>query len=244
MTSTVIFRDRSPRATAVVTPAIFRTCAGQVRRHRVDRVGQILPGARDAGHDGLAAQLAFRPDFARDSRDLGGKASQLIDHRIDGFLQLQDLAANVNRDLLGQVAVRHGDRHVRDVADLRGQVAGHLVDRFGELFPDAGYPFDLRLAAEFSFGAYLARHTRDFGREHRQLVDHLVDQFCGTEKLPLELPAVHLQRHRLTEVAFGDRADRARHFGRRPDQVIDQRVDCGDFVGPAPANARAGSCVA
>ena len=31
-TSTVILRDRSPRATAVVTSAMLRTCAGEVRR--------------------------------------------------------------------------------------------------------------------------------------------------------------------------------------------------------------------
>ena len=36
LTSTVILRDRSPRATAVVTSAMLRTCAGEVRGHRVD----------------------------------------------------------------------------------------------------------------------------------------------------------------------------------------------------------------
>ena len=138
LTSTVIFRDKSPRATAVVTPAIFRTCAVRFDAIALTESVRSFHVPATPGHNGLAAELALRTDFARDSRDLSGKASQLIDHRIDGLFQLKDLAANVNRDLLGKVAVRHGDRHIRDVADLRRQVARHLVDRFGELFPDAG----------------------------------------------------------------------------------------------------------
>ena len=60
LTSTVIFFDRSPAATALVTSAMLRTCDGQVAGHRVDRVGQVLPGARHALHVGLAAELALR----------------------------------------------------------------------------------------------------------------------------------------------------------------------------------------
>src|ERR1700745_2694795 len=76
-TSTVILRERSPRATAVVTSAMLRTCAvelagevaagdgggdfsnvadlaGQVAGHGVDGVGEILPGTSDAGNLRLA----------------------------------------------------------------------------------------------------------------------------------------------------------------------------------------------
>ena len=170
---------------------------GQVRRHRVDRVGEVLPRAGDAGHDRLAAQLAVGADLARDARHLRGEPAQLIDHRVDGFLQLQDLAADVDRDLLGEVAVGDGDRHVGDVADLRGEVAGHLVDRLGELLPDARHALHLRLAAELAFGADLARDARHFRGEHRQLVDHLVDQLRRAQELAFERPAVDFERHRL-----------------------------------------------
>ena len=98
-------------------------------------------------------------------------------------------------------------------------------------------PLHLRLAAELAFGADLARDARHFGGEHRQLVDHLVDQLRRPQELALERPAVDFERHRLAEVALGHGADRARHFGRRPDQVVDQRVDRGDFVGPAAHDA-------
>ena len=210
---------------------------GQVRGHRVDRVGQVLPGAGDTGHDRLTTELAFGADLARDARHFGAEAAQLIDHRVDRFLQLQNLAAHVDGDLLREVAVGDGDGDVGDVADLRGQVAGHLVDRLGELLPDAGHALHLRLSTELAFGADLARDARHFGGEDRQLVDHVVDQPRRAEELAFERPAVHFERHRLTEVALGHGADGARHLGGRPHQVVDQRVDGVDFVGPAASEA-------
>jgi len=62
-TSTVILRLRSPRATAVVTSAMFANLRGEVRCHRVDVVGKVLPCAGDALHLGLAAELALGADF-------------------------------------------------------------------------------------------------------------------------------------------------------------------------------------
>ena len=63
-----------------------------------------------------------------------------------------------------------------------------------------------------------------------------VDQLRRAQELAFERPAVDLEAHRLRQVALGHRADRAGHFGGRPHQVVDQRVDGGDFVRPrAPA---------
>ena len=47
-TSTVIFLDRSPLATAVVTAAMLRTWPVRFDGHRVHGVGQVLPRAGDA----------------------------------------------------------------------------------------------------------------------------------------------------------------------------------------------------
>ena len=74
--------------------------AGQVAGHEVDVVGQVLPRARHAGHVGLAAELAFGADLAGDARDFGRERAQLIDHRVDGVLQLEDLACDIDGDLL------------------------------------------------------------------------------------------------------------------------------------------------
>src|SRR5207237_10063090 len=44
---------------------------GEIGREQVDVVGQILPGAADAGHHGLAAEPALGADLARHARHLG-----------------------------------------------------------------------------------------------------------------------------------------------------------------------------
>ena len=87
----------------------------------VDAVGKILPSAAHARHNGLAAQLAFGADFARDAGDFRGKGVELIDHGVDGFLELKNLAIDVDGDFLRQVAVGHGDRDIGDVAHLGGR---------------------------------------------------------------------------------------------------------------------------
>ena len=93
-----------------------------------------------------------------------GERVELIHHRVDGVLQLQNFAAHVHRDLAGQIAVGHGRGHFGDVAHLRRQVAGHGVDGVGQILPDAADALHFRLAAEFAFGAHFARHARHFAR--------------------------------------------------------------------------------
>ncbi len=53
---------------------------GQIRRHEVDVVGQILPGAGHALHFRLAAQLAVGAHFARHARHFAGERIELIHH--------------------------------------------------------------------------------------------------------------------------------------------------------------------
>ena len=54
---------------------MFRTWPVRFERHRVHRVGEILPRTRDALHFRLAAELSFRTDFARHARHFRGEAS-------------------------------------------------------------------------------------------------------------------------------------------------------------------------
>ena len=93
LTSTVIFFERSPFATAVVTVAMLRTCSVSDGGHEVDVVGQVAPRAGDALHLRLAAELALGADLAGDARDLVGERRELVDHRVDRVLELEDLAA-------------------------------------------------------------------------------------------------------------------------------------------------------
>src|SRR5262249_5952029 len=87
---------------------------GQVAGHRVDAVGQVLPGAGDARDFSLAAELAVGADLAGDAGHLGGEGVELIDHGVDGLFQLEDFTADVHRDLFGQIALRHRGRDLRD----------------------------------------------------------------------------------------------------------------------------------
>src|SRR4029077_18583051 len=101
---------------------------GQVTGHQVDTIGQVFPGARHAFHLSLAAQLALGADLAGDAGDFRGEGVQLVDHDIDGVLEFEDLALDLHRDLLREVALLHGGRHFGDVTDLGREVGGELVD--------------------------------------------------------------------------------------------------------------------
>ena len=79
--------------------------AGEVVGERVDVVGQVLPGAADALDARLAAELALGADLARDARHLVGERRELVDHRVDRVLQLEDLALDVDGDLAAEVAL-------------------------------------------------------------------------------------------------------------------------------------------
>src|SRR6266581_4678148 len=93
LTSTVIFFERSPVATAVVTAAMLRTCA--VRLPAIE----LTLSVRSFHVPATPGALAFRADLARDSRDLGGEGRKLVDHRVDRVLQFENFAAHIDRDL-------------------------------------------------------------------------------------------------------------------------------------------------
>src|SRR6185312_6935818 len=206
---------------------------GQVRRHAVDVVGQVLPHAADAGHLRLSAELALGADLARHARDLGGKRRQLIDHDVDRVLQLEDLALGVGRDLLRQIAARDRGGDVGDVAHLPGQVRRHEVDVVGQVLPGAADAFDLGLPAELALGADLTSNASDFGSKRRELVDHRVDRVLELEDL-----ALGVGRDLLAEVAVGDRGGDLGDVAHLPGQVVRHQVDVVRQVLPRARHAR------
>ena len=133
---------------------------------------------------------------------------------------------------LDRVAVGDGDGDVGDVADLGGEIAGHLIDRFGEFLPDARDALHFGLAAEFAFGADFAGDADDFDRERAELINHAVDEFGGAEVFAFERAAAQLQRHGLGQIAFGHGADDAADFDGGLRQFIDHGVDGFDAFGP------------
>src|SRR5205807_2224609 len=97
----------------------------EVARHRVHRVGQIFPSAGDAFHVRLATEPSFRSYFARHPRYLRRERAKLIHPRVPYTTLFRSFAADIDGDLLRQVAVRDRGRDLGDVAHLAGQVAGH-----------------------------------------------------------------------------------------------------------------------
>jgi hypothetical protein len=69
LTSTPILRDKSPARNGGRHLRDVAHLRSQVRRHRIDVVGQVLPRAGERRAPGLAAELALGADFARDARD-------------------------------------------------------------------------------------------------------------------------------------------------------------------------------
>src|SRR6185437_8542089 len=207
--------------------------AGKIAGHEVDVVGQVLPGAGDAGHHRLTAQASFGADLAGDAGHLAGEGVQLIDHRVDGLLELEDLAADVDGDLLGKVALRDGGRHFGDVAHLGGEVARHGVDAVGQILPCAGDALHLRLTAELAFGADLAGDAGHLAGKGVQLVHHGVDGVLELQDL-----AADVDGDLLGEVAIGDGG---RDLGDVADlrrQVAGHGIDAVGQVLPGAGDAR------
>src|SRR5439155_731934 len=205
---------------------------GQVARHEVHVVGQVLPGAGHALHVRLPAELALGADLARHARHLGREGAQLVHHRVDGVLELQDLTAHVDGDLLGEVAGRDRLGHVRDVAHLPGQFARHEVHADIRIVSRTGVAFHLRLAAELAVRADLARDARDLGRERAQLVHHRVHGVLELEDL-----ALHVDGDLLREVAVRDRLGHVRDVPHLRGQVAGHEVHAVGQVLPGAGDA-------
>src|SRR5580765_4072694 len=93
LASTVIFLVRSPLATAVVTAAMLRTWL-------VRFAAMLLTESVRSFHE-----PDFRTHLAGHAGHLAREAVELVHHRVDGQLEVEDLPADVHRDLFGQVAV-------------------------------------------------------------------------------------------------------------------------------------------
>jgi hypothetical protein len=71
-----------------------------------------------------------------------------------------------------------------DVSHLQ-EIRRHEIHVLGQVPPSSSDAFDLRLTAEFAFGADLARDTRHFRGESAELPDHRVYRFSSMQKFTL-----------------------------------------------------------
>ena len=150
---------------------------GEIRGHDIDRVREILPGARHPRHLRLAAEPPLGAHLARHARHLSGETIELIDHGVDGVLELEDFALHVHSDLARQIAARHRRGDFRDVAHLSGEIRRQQVDVVGEVLPGARHAGNHGLPAQAAVGADFARHAGHFTGERAQLVHHRIQRF-------------------------------------------------------------------
>ena len=213
---------------------MLRTWVVRLLRHRVDAVGQVLPGAGDAAHVGLAAEAALGADLARDARHLRGEGVELVDHRVDGFLELQDLAADVDGDLLRQVAAGDGGRHLGDVAHLGGQVADAIELTLSvRSFQVPATPGTCAWPPSRP-SVPTSRATRVTSRgEGVELVHHGVDGVLELEDL-----ALHVDGDLAREVAAGDGGRHLGDVAHLGGEVGGEQVDVVGQVLPRAGDAR------
>src|SRR5439155_4353698 len=96
----------------------------------------------------LTTEAAFAANFACDASNFGGEGTQLLDHGVERFFQLQNFATHVHGDFSGKVAAGNSGSDFSDIAYLASQVAGHEVDVVGQILPRAADVGHLRLTAK------------------------------------------------------------------------------------------------
>src|SRR5205814_487038 len=137
-TSTVIFLDRSPLAMAVVTSAMLRTCAVRLPAMNLTlSVRSFHSPATPLTSASTPRVPAGRAIYFR------REGVELVHQDVDRILDIEDFAAHVHGDFLGQVAVGDGRRDFGNVTHLRGQITRHRVDVIGQVFPGPGHTLDL-----------------------------------------------------------------------------------------------------
>ena len=237
LTSTVIFLDRSPRATAVVTLAILRTCA--VRLPAIVLTESVRSFHVPATPVTCACPPRMPSEPTSRATRVTSDANALSWSTI--VLIVPDSSrispARVDGDLFRKIPVRDGGRDVGDVANLRGQISRHRVHRVGKIFPRSGDALDVRLAAEFALGTDFARDARNLGGECIEAIDHLVDRAARSQELAAQRVAIGFERHLLRKVAVRNGAEHAAGLRHRKNQVVDQLVDRLDAMAPVAAHA-------
>src|SRR5260370_20437 len=154
-TSTVIFRARSPRATAGVTSARLRAWLVSVRAAE-------RGGCGEGGGFGVAGERGGGGEVGRQAGRCRGQGIQLVDHRSGSVFQLEYCAAHVHGDFTGEIALGHRGGDFGDISHLVGEVAGHGIHTIGKVAPGSGDAAHFCLTAEFPFGSNFAAHAGHF----------------------------------------------------------------------------------
>src|SRR5262249_13692218 len=161
----------------------------------------IHPYTRDTYHARLAPEFALSAYLVGYACYFEGERIELIHHRVDGVLQVENFALHFDGDLPGEIAI--GDRDGKRVvmANLGRYIGGHEIDVVGQVLPGAGNAFHAGLAPELTFSSHFTRHARYFEGERIELIHHRVDGVLQVENF-----APHFDGDLPGEIATGDSA--------------------------------------
>ena len=241
-TSTVILRDKSPRATAVVTSAMFRTCA--VRFPAM----ALTESVRSFHVPATPGTTAWPPSLPSVPTSRATRVTSEANERSWSTIVLMASFSCRISPRTSTVILRERSPLATAVATsamFRTWPVRLLAIEFTEsvkILPRAGHAGHLRLAAQLAVGAHFAGHARHFRGEHAQLLNHRVDDVGRAQELAFQRAPVHVQPHGLGQVALRHGGDRARHFGGRPQQILHQRVDRDFHLAPGASRIRETEC--
>ncbi len=136
---------------------------GQVAGHGVDGIGEVFPGAGNAGDLGLAAQLSVGADFAGHAGYFRGEDAELLNHGVDDRrgteeFAFQRTAVDVQAHRLGQVTLGDGGDGAGDFRGGAQQVLDQRIHRNFHLAPSA---FGMVEPGALARPALLADHLPD-----------------------------------------------------------------------------------
>ena len=112
--------------------------SSQVRGELVHVVRKVAPDSGRAGHQRLAAQLAFYADFAGHVAHLVGEHRQSVDHAVDRVGEFGDFAFRLQHQFALQISVGDVGDDFRDTANLSGEIRSHGVDVIRQILPRTG----------------------------------------------------------------------------------------------------------
>ena len=234
-TSTVILRERSPRATAVVTSAMLRTWSVRLRAMALT---ESVRSFHVPATPGTTAWPPRRPSVPTSCATR--VTSEANDRSWSTIVLMASLSCRIS-PRTSTVILR--DRSPLATAIVTSEMLRTCAVRLLAIELTLSVrsfqtPLTSRTCAwppELAVGADLARDARDFRREDAELLDHRVDDRGRAQELAFERTAVDVEPDRLQQVALGHGRERARHFRRRPQQVVDQRVDRRLHLAPGAA---------
>src|SRR5262249_36828187 len=102
--------------------------SSKVRGHEIDVIGKVFPHPSDPGNLCLTTEVSFGTDFTSYTSHFRSKRPQLIDHRIDGVLELSNFPFDINGNLSREVSIGYRSSYCSNVSDLSRQITSHRVD--------------------------------------------------------------------------------------------------------------------